>query len=217
MPNLGGIPLSGRKFLRGRIAKVVQIWLLPFYQTPRSHNRRVMYRMLLLCSPNVNSMARDIIPPRRTLVTSSIGVELKCRNYPSAKPAYAQTANFFAVVQAGMPLDVQAAISNGADVNARDSEESTPLMGACYYQRNEVIIILLKAGADINAQDAFGHSALMWAAMYNEVPDTITTLLDAGADAKLKDKKGQTAFDYAKLNWRLKDTEAYRRLQEASE
>ncbi len=56
----------------------------------------------------------------------------------------------------------------------------------------------------------------MYAAMYYEIPDKIIALLDAGADAKLKDKNGRTALDYAQENWRFADTEAYRRLQEAS-
>jgi hypothetical protein len=59
---LGGIPLSGRMFLRGRIAKVDQYGFYFFYQTPRSHNRRMTDKRLLLCEPNVNS-----IPAARAL------------------------------------------------------------------------------------------------------------------------------------------------------
>jgi ankyrin repeat protein len=45
----------------------------------------------------------------------------------------------------------------------------------------------------------------------------ITTLLRAGADAKAKDNYGKTAFDYAQNNEKLKGTDAYRQLQEASQ
>jgi len=41
--------------------------------------------------------------------------------------------------------------------------------------------------------------------------------LKAGADAKAKDKLGKTAFDYAQANEKLKGTDAYRQLQEASQ
>jgi hypothetical protein len=47
----------------------------------------------------------------------------------------------------------------------------------------------------------------------------IVILLKAGGDAKAKDKTGKTAFDYAKSNYSLKvrGTDAYRQLQEASQ
>lgn len=39
----------------------------------------------------------------------------------------------------------------------------------------------------------------------------------AGADANAKDGRGRTSLDYAQGRARLKDTEAYRQLQEASQ
>jgi ankyrin repeat protein len=80
-----------------------------------------------------------------------------------------------------------------------------------------VIATLLKAGADIEARDNYGRTALMWAARHNENPEVIMTLLKAGANAKAKDSKEKTAFDYAKANKMLKGTDALRQLQEASQ
>ena len=132
-----------------------------------------------------------------------------------AASAYAQTTNFFQLVNTGTVQDVEAAIRNGADVNALDLNGMTPLMWA---GSPEVVAALLKAGADINAQDSYyGRTTLMGWIIYTEDPEAINVLLDAGADAKVKDKAGKTALDYAKENWRFKGTEAYRRLQEASE
>ncbi len=56
----------------------------------------------------------------------------------------------------------------------------------------------------------------MDAAGSNMNPEVITTLLKAGADAKAKDNYGETAFGYAQNNEKLKGTDAYRQLQEAS-
>jgi hypothetical protein len=42
-------------------------------------------------------------------------------------------------------------------------------------------------------------------------------LLNDGADAKAKDKLGTTAFGYAQSNAKLKGTDAYKQLQEASQ
>ena len=131
--------------------------------------------------------------------------------------ASAQTANLFEIVDTGSFEAVQAAIRAGADVNARDMADRTPVMWACFAQRYDVALLLVAAGADINAQDGpFGQTALMWAIMYCEAPNEIIKILEIGADARLKDKKGRTALDYARENWRFEGTEAMRRLLEAS-
>ncbi len=129
-----------------------------------------------------------------------------------------QTTHLFEAVEAGTPQDVQAAIDQGADVNARDLGGFTPLMYASGQQNAQVIARLLKAGANVNAQDPFGMTPLMDAAVWTETPEAVTVnmLLAAGADGKVKDKKGKTAFDYALENWRLKGTDALKKLEEAS-
>ena len=81
----------------------------------------------------------------------------------------------------------------------------------------EMITTLLKAGADIEARDKGGSTALMAAAERNPNPEVITALLRAGADAKAKNKAGQTAFDKAKYNESLKGTDAFQQLEEASQ
>jgi ankyrin repeat protein len=79
-----------------------------------------------------------------------------------------------------------------------------------------VITILLNAGAEVNAKNKDGGTALMDAAKTNTNPEVITTLLKAGADAKANDLTGKTAFDYAQDNEKLKNTDAYVQLQKAS-
>jgi len=140
-----------------------------------------------------------------------------------AASAYSQTTdelikNDYKLVQNGTPQDVQAAISNGADIEARGNEGLTPLIWAAGSNKNpEVIATLLKAGADIEARDSYyGRTALMFAVIFNDIPEVITTLLAAGADAKVKDSTGKTAFDYAQDNWKLKGTDALKQLEEAS-
>ncbi len=63
-------------------------------------------------------------------------------------------------------------------------------------EANEVIGLCLKAGADVNAQDSRGQTALHGAAMegYNKV---IQYLAEHGAKLDLKDKQGKTALDAA--------------------
>jgi ankyrin repeat protein len=79
-----------------------------------------------------------------------------------------------------------------------------------------MITMLLGAGANIQAHDEIGMTALMYAAWKNPNPVATTTLLKAGADAKATDNRGYAAIDFANENEKLKDTNAYRQLLDAS-
>ncbi|MCL2144046.1 MAG: ankyrin repeat domain-containing protein [Endomicrobia bacterium] len=57
------------------------------------------------------------------------------------------------------PKVIQALIDYGADVNAKNIEGITPLMYAAKYSSEEVIKILLKAGADMDIKDKNGKKA----------------------------------------------------------
>ena len=58
----------------------------------------------------------------------------------------------------------------------------------------EVITILLKAGANIKAQDKDGTTALTFATQNNHNPAVITALLKASADINAQDKDGTIAL-----------------------
>jgi len=120
-----------------------------------------------------------------------------------AASASAQATDFFELVKTGTAQDVQTAIDKGANVNdvlpAGDAQHmgKTPLMMAARYNQSpEVIAVLLKAGADVNAVDALHSTALIWAAGGNNV-EVIATLLKAGADIKVKALSGATALMWA--------------------
>lgn len=105
-------------------------------------------------------------------------------------------------------LDVMAVlIKNGADVNHRDRQGTTPLLLISYYipddgKRAQAADLLLKHGADINAVIASGNGnrdpgmpALHVAASLKRA-DLARFLINAGADTSIKDKKGNTVYDY---------------------
>jgi ankyrin repeat protein len=92
---------------------------------------------------------------------------------------------------------VQAAISNGADVNTADATGMTPLMYASGQNRDTgVISALIKAGAKVDAVDPKGSTALLWATrntVFTGDPyDAVTLLLKAGANANAVDSGGMT-------------------------
>jgi uncharacterized protein len=135
----------------------------------------------------------------------------------TAASVHAQATYLFGIVMRGTPQEVQAVIDKGEDVNAREpSYGGTALMWAALHNRDtEVLAVLLNAGADVNAQNKVGATALMLAS-HNQNPDVITTLLEAGADPNLKDNAGKTALVYAQGNEQLKGTDALKKLEEAS-
>ena len=84
--------------------------------------------------------------------------------------------------------------TDAALVNARDTDNSTPLHCACWKGHQEVVALLLKAGADANAQnnnDHWGTTPLHAAAHANQAA-IAQLLIDGGADVNAKDMNGKT-------------------------
>jgi ankyrin repeat protein len=89
------------------------------------------------------------------------------------------------------------------------ARDSTVLHDACFYAaahgHNQIVGLLLKAGADPNLQDVFGYRPLHQAAVTNNAA-VCRMLLDAGADIDAQSNKGYTALH----------TAIYRRCNESS-
>ena len=58
---------------------------------------------------------------------------------------------------------------------------------------------LLEKGADVNAKDKEGMTALIWAASHGQL-DILNTLLDNGANVTDRHISGLTALGIAKIN-----------------
>ncbi len=73
----------------------------------------------------------------------------------------------------------------GADINARDAQEMTPLILGASCGRPERVRMLLRAGADIHLRDAKGKTALDHARLHSEVEhrEAIVRMLE-GAEGK---------------------------------
>lgn len=103
------------------------------------------------------------------------------------------------------------------DVKAREADGATLLLQAAKLNSVKTAQLLLAAGADPNAVDDAGRSAMHFAAMQPLIgavhagyPDTygprgggdmVEALIAGGAKADLRDKEGRTPLDIANLPW----------------
>lgn len=89
-------------------------------------------------------------------------------------------------------------IADGADVNKKDHSCGwTPLLRCASVGGNrDVALTLLMAGADINAQDRDGKTALMIGIINGHQP-LVELLLKRNANLKVKNEYGKTAYEMA--------------------
>jgi len=97
--------------------------------------------------------------------------------------------------------EIQNIIDTYSSINESDSFGRTPLMMAVALKREDVVSALIKAGADVNAQDVYKNSPILIAtSSENPKDEIIATLLEAGADIFALDIDNKNALDYAILN-----------------
>ena len=83
-------------------------------------------------------------------------------------------------------------ITQGADINARDEYERTPLHYHAQVNNVEKVALLLEKGADIEAQDKYKNTPLHFAE-YNA--EAAQLLIEKGADIKAKDNRGYNPME----------------------
>jgi ankyrin repeat protein len=81
--------------------------------------------------------------------------------------------------------------------NAQGKDGENPFTVANGNLNPERIAMLVKEGADLEAQDNDGWTPMRRAAAYNQNPEVITMLLKAGAALEARDNNGMTALMYA--------------------
>jgi cytohesin len=87
-------------------------------------------------------------------------------------------------------------IAAGADVNARDWLNQTPLWSAVTYDRVRVVRVLLEAGAQVNITDDSGDS-LLQNAIWSESFRSLDLLINAGADPNIVSEGSPAALHWA--------------------
>lgn len=88
---------------------------------------------------------------------------------------------------------------NSNVVNHTDTDKNTPLHYAASIGQNNIIVLLLKNGADIDAQNYQGYTPLHWAASKGHTAST-QILIENGANIHLKTKRGRTPLFLVAMN-----------------
>ena len=96
-------------------------------------------------------------------------------------------------------VPVELLLSKGAEVDAKDVYERTPLHYAVQQGSMGVIEMLLSKGAEVNARDNDGGTPLHYA-VATDYPDKAELLLKKGAEVNAKTDNGKTPLDLAKTS-----------------
>lgn len=175
--------------------------------------------LVLYCDPGEPDEGTALL---QVCIENLVVTEIGARAHPEDRAA--QRAGWMTRLQAARAGLVDVLIAAGADIEARDSKQQTPLLAATsprgtgalvmLVQENNVEYLepadptpiverLLAAGADSGACDRTGRTALMHIAAIGPTWDTpgrpslLATLLAAGADVNARSERGYTPLLYA--------------------
>ena len=145
---------------------------------------------------NYDNHSTDTIELVKNLLNNGADPNLAIRNPNPTFDGY--TALFVAITTPNPnPELVKLLLEKGANPNA-SFRGTNILMNIVSNQSNvEILNLMIKHGADINARDPNGLTPLMYSTYNKEKPELmITELLNNGANPQLTDNKGHNASDY---------------------
>ncbi len=101
----------------------------------------------------------------------------------------ADASEYFRAIRANELTTLKTLAADPAGINATDNRKITPLIYASFYGSAESVRILLDAGADVNARNDIGLTALVAGACN---PEKARMLIEKGADVNAKTNQGRT-------------------------
>jgi ankyrin repeat protein len=98
---------------------------------------------------------------------------------------------FYSATRENNLNQLKALLDQKSSADTADDHGITPLMVAAEIGSLDAMRILIDHGADVNAQNDFGSTALMWSV---SDPAKVRLLLDHGAQVDLTARSGRTAL-----------------------
>ncbi|KAJ8668497.1 hypothetical protein QAD02_010160 [Eretmocerus hayati] len=126
------------------------------------------------------------------------GVDINLRTKVNDDGCFiSKTCLHLVVGRKGVIDDIKYLIDNGADVNARDAYQNTPLHCMMYSHYDEKVAqLLVDNGADVNAQNFLGETPLFRACQGSGNLKGIEFLLKNGADINIATYRNETSLTY---------------------
>lgn len=118
---------------------------------------------------------------------------------PSGKPVRVSAKRIFDAVRLGDTVGLSGLLKQGADLETRNESNNTSLHYALVQGRVKAALLLVEAGAPIDAQGDTMRTPLMLA-LALDINPVAEALLKKGADTSLKDKFNKTALDIVKAS-----------------
>ncbi len=148
---------------------------------------------VVLCARGIPSLSAQPTPP-----APPAPLDLTVTGDPNARDSRTGRTPLHVAAMANSPGLIATLVAAGADVEARDEDDLTPLHVAAL-AGPAAIAALVEAGADLHARNRFGESPLQYASFWGSgdsgATGTVAALLEAGADPNLHDSiTGRTAL-----------------------
>lgn len=166
-----------RLVLQGLILTLLGVLVISGRAGPAAKNLAALNRALLEAAE-----MGDVEGAKSAL---DAGADVNARNRDGATPLLLAADGSF--IENVKPRLVRLLITRGADVQTRDKAGNTALMGIAAGDNEGMLPFLLAQGAQINAQNTEGETALFYALAENR-----KVLLDNGADVNHRNKRGET-------------------------
>jgi ankyrin repeat protein len=158
-----------------------------------------LIRLLIDKGANVNARTRELPPPRRWLYSLN---DVSWVDFTGQTP-------FLRAALSADTTTMKLLVERGADPNLPTLAGTTPLMAAAgvnwvvaqtytesLQARYDAVALCLELGADVNAANSMGLTALL-GAVNRGSNDIIELLVKRGARVDVKDKEGRTALRWA--------------------
>ena len=161
-----------------------------------------MTRRLLSSSPNPSLLLASLVILVLVIFTVA---ELKAQNAPDKEVAAeidpVGPPDLISASRNGDLEAIRESLEAGFDINHPDPIHGiTPLSWAAALGHMEAVALLLREGADMDARNQNGSSALHTACFFGQ-PEVVEQLVNSGADVNVEMPDGERPLDVIKADW----------------